>query len=445
MVKETERFLMANKTYVESAKTIPVAGSYDVVVAGGGPAGIGAAWAAANHGAKTLLLEHANCLGGMAIPGMMSHWVGSTGSSVYNKIMDRCLECAWDVEEVSGSNRHVINHEKEKLVILDLLEEAGVVIQLCTDVVDVVKEGSRITGVITQSKSGRELVECKVVVDCTGDGDVAAAAGAEFQLGREEDSRMQPVTLMFKIAGVDMDTAVFPPSFESQVETPKGELQALARELLPKPAGHVLLYKSTIPGIVVVNMTNVTDVDGTDVRDLTRAEITCTRQIPKIMDFLHEYVPGYAHAYVISTASNVGVRETRHIKGLYSMTAEDIVEGRTFEDWIATKSAFNFDIHNVDGSGLDRNGAQKHFHAKGTYTIPYRCCVPVQIDGLLVAGRCISGTHKAHSNYRAMPICMGIGQGCGTAASVAVKDNVLPRHVEVAQVQKLLIEDGIEF
>jgi hypothetical protein len=168
------------------------------------------------------------------------------------------------------------------------------------------------------------------------------------------------------------------------------------------------------------------------------------KQIPRIVEFLREFAPGYEHCYAIASAANVGVRETRHFKGLYTLTAEDIVEGRTFEDWIATKSAFNFDIHNVDGAGLDKNGAQKHFHSKGTYTIPYGCCVPEKIDGLLLAGRNISGSHKAHSNYRAMPICCGIGQGCGTAAAVAVKDGVELRNVDVKKVQQLLLKDGVE-
>ena len=431
------------KMYCEPARELPVVGSYDVIVAGGGPAGIAAAWAAAANGAETILLEHANCLGGMAIPGYMSHWVGTTGSSVYREILKRCLEDPWESEKLSNGNKHVINHEKQKLVILDLLEEAGVKIQLRTDVVGVCKEGSKVKGVITESKSGREVIEGKVVIDCTGDGDVAAFAGVPFQLGREEDQKMQPVTLMFKLAGVDPETAICPGSFETLVDVPKGEIQALGRTHLPAPAGHVLLYPSTIPGIVVVNMTNVIDIDGTDVRDLSKAEIICMRQIPEIVKFLREFAPGYEHCYAIASAANVGVRETRHFKGLYALTAEDIVEGRTFDDWIATKCAFNFDIHNVDGAGLDKNGAQKHFHSKGTYTIPYRCCVPETVDGLLFAGRNISGSHKAHSNYRAMPICCGMGQGCGTAAAVAVKDQVELRHVDIAKVQELLLKDGV--
>lgn len=430
------------KFFVEKEKKIPVTGQYDIAVAGGGPAGVAAAWAASRNGAKTLLIEQSNALGGMAVPGMMSHWGGHSGSSFLKELLDRCQKNPWESEDVSEWN--AINHEKQRVVLFEMMEEAGVEILLHTLVAGVRKNRGKVTGLILESKSGRELVETKTVIDCTGDGDAAFLAGAAFQKGRAEDGRMQPVTLMFKLANVDWDRAIVPGSFESTMAVPKGEIQALGKARLPFPAGHVLLYRSTMPGTIVVNMTNAIDIDGTDARDLTKAEIICAKQIPAIVKFLREYAPGYEHCYVVSSAANAGVRETRHFKGLYTMTAEDVLEGRVFEDWIATRSSFNFDIHNLDGSGLDKNGAQKHFHSKGPYTIPYRACVPEKIRGLLLAGRCISGTHKAHSNYRIMSVCAAIGQGCGTAAAIAVRDGVDVRDVEIAKVQKQLIADGVE-
>ncbi len=430
------------KTYREEGREIPVSYEVDVIVAGAGPAGIGAAIAAARNGAKTLLVEELNCPGGIATSGMMSHWCGGTVSPLTTEITDRCREMHWPEEELL-ERRWTINHEILKLVLFDILEEAGVQLLLHTRCAGAIKEGNTVKGIILESKSGREAAFAKVVIDATGDGDVAAKAGAAYQKGRPEDGKMQPVTLMFKIGGVDSANAVFPGSFESLVETPKGELQALARKLLPPPAGHVLLYRSTMPGQVVVNMTNLTGIDGTSNIDLTRAETTCHRQIPKIIAFLREYVPGYEKCYHLTSGSVVGVRETRHFRGLYTINETDIVEAKVFDDWIATKNRFNFDIHNVEGAGLDKHGAQKHFTCQGSYTIPFRACVPENIEGLLLSGRNISGTHKAHSNFRVMPICTNIGQGVGTAAALAVKNNIPPSKVDIRQVQAMLEKQGV--
>ena len=432
------------KTYLEAEKTLPVADEVDVLVAGGGPAGVGAAISAARNGAKTMLIEHFNCLGGIATSGLMSHWTGDSEGPIYEDILNRCQSQPWPGENLENHLWQTINHEKLKLVLFDMLEEAGVILQLHTDAVDVIMDGSRITGVIIQSKSGREAIMAKVVIDCTGDGDVAARAGAEYVKGREEDGLMQPVTLMFKIDGVDYSRAIFPGSFETKVEVPMGEIQALGHRELPRPAGHVLLYQTQVTGQVMVNMTNLTGIDGTSVRDLTRAEVECHRQVPRIIAFLRQYAPGYENCRLLETAAVVGVRETRHFKGLYTLTAEDIVEASVFPDWIATRNQFNFDIHNVKGPGLDANGAQAHFRSRGKYSIPYRCCVPEKIDGLLLAGRNISGTHKAHSSFRVMPICVNIGQGAGVAAAVAVRDGVIPRVVDIVEVQKLLQQQGVK-
>ncbi len=432
------------KTLLVPEREIPVSAETEVLVVGGGPAGIGAALAAARCGAKTMLIEHFNCLGGIATSGLMSHWTGASEGPIYQEILDRCKAEKWPGEDEEMMKRPKIHHEKLKLVLYDMLEEAGITVQLHTDAAEAIMDGNRITGVITQSKSGREAIMAQVVIDASGDGDIAASAGAEFYKGREEDGLMQPVTLMFKIENVDISRAIFPGSFETKVEVPAGEIQALARENLPAPAGHVLLYQSTVEGQVVVNMTNLTGIDGTSVRDLTKAEMICHRQVPVILDFLRRYAPGYENCRLVETASVIGVRETRHFKGLYTITPEDIVEAQLFPDWIATRCHFNFDIHAIKGAGLDPDGAQAHFQSKGKYSIPYGCCVPEKIDGLLLSGRNISGTHKAHSNFRAMPVCTNIGQGVGTAAAVAVQDGVLPRNVDITKVQRKLREQGVQ-
>lgn len=235
-----------------------------------------------------------------------------------------------------------------------------------------------------------------------------------------------------------MERAVFPGAFEHLIETEKGELQALAGEKLPPPAGHVLLYRSTIPGIVTCNMTNVIGIDGTNAEDLTRAEIVCRKQMLPIVEFLREYVPGYENCYIIGSASIIGIRETRHFKGLHTLTAEKIAKAVQHEDYVVHDAHFNFDVHNITGSGLDETGCQKHFKQAKGYTIPYGCLVPEKIEGLLLSGRNISGTHMAHSNFRAMPICIGIGTACGAAAALAVKNGTPLRFIKAEEIRKIL-------
>ena len=235
-----------------------------------------------------------------------------------------------------------------------------------------------------------------------------------------------------------MERAVFPGSFETLVPTEKGELQALAKQILPYPAGHVLLYKTTIPGVVTCNMTNVIDIDGTKAEDLTKAEFVCRKQMLPIVAFLREYVPGYENCYIIGSASLIGVRETRHFKGVKQLTEQDIMGAKQFEDAVVFGAYFNFDVHNITGAGLDKSGCQKHFKQMGGYTIPYGCLVPEKIDGLLLSGRNISGTHMAHSNFRAMPICAGIGEAAGLAAVIAIKNNKLVRAVTAEEIQNCM-------
>lgn len=423
-------------TYHENAKELPIAGEYDVIVAGSGPAGTAAAVMAGRMGAKVLIIEWNNAIGGISTSGMMSHWTGSVTSPMYTEILQRSADM--NEGKQKGKIQQFINPENLKTVYLDMLKDANVDVLLYTFVCGVVMEGDQLTGVITESKSGRRVFRSKVVVDGTGDGDVAAFAGVEYHKGRESDGKMQPTTLMFKVAGVDMSRAVLLGSFESTYQTEKGELQALAKEHIPYPAGHLLAYKSTLPGIVTCNMTNCTDIDGTKAEDLTRAEIVCRSQMPAIVKYLREFVPGFENCYIISAGSMMGVRETRHFKGMYTLNENDILTARVFDDWVVRGAHFNFDVHNMTGSGLDATGVQKHWTQPKGYTIPYGCLVPEKINGLLLSGRNISGTHIAHSNYRVMPICVGIGAAAGVAAAAAIKKGVQVRDIQGEELQDRL-------
>ena len=408
----------------------------DVLVVGSGPAGISAAYTAAKHGAKVVLVEQCGDVGGISTVGLMSHWVGQCGSKVYHEVLRRSAE----KQEGEYHNKITkwIDSEKLKTLYLEMLLEVGVEILLYTFACDAIMEGNQVKGVQVVNKSGFIDIYAKVVIDGTGDGDIAYKSGAEYYKGREEDGKMQPVTIMFKIGGVDYERAVFPGSFESLVQVEKGELQALAKQILPPPAGHVLLYPTTLPGIVNCNMTNCIDIDGTDAKDLTRATITCRRQMEHIIEFLRAYAPGYENAFIITSASLIGVRETRHFKGEYALTKEDILQAKVFEDYVVKDAYFNFDVHNITGAGLDATGVQHKFEQKNGYTIPYRCLLPEKIENLLLSGRNISGTHMAHSNFRAMPICAGTGEAAGAAAAIAVRENIPVRAVQASDIRALI-------
>ena len=424
------------KFYEEPKRQIPVTHEVDVLVVGAGPAGVCAAISAARMGADTMLIEQQGAVGGIATVGLMSHWTGRSGSKLYHEILQR--SAALNEGKHKDKVTITIDPEKLKQLFLTMLDEAGAKLQLYTFASDVIMEDDRVMGVICESKSGREAIMAKVVIDASGDGDAAAKSGAAYTLGREQDGKMQPATIMFKVGGVDTERAVFLGSFESTYETPRGELQALAREHIPFPAGHVLLYESTLPGVVTCNMTNAIDIDGTKAADLTRAEIVCRSQMDEIVRFLREFVPGYENCFIISSASLIGIRETRHFKGVTQITEDDILASRQFDDWVVRDASFNFDVHNITGAGLDETGAQKEFPEIDGYTIPYGCLVPEKIDGLLLSGRNISGTHMAHSNFRVMPICAGIGEAGGIAAAISVKEGILPRDVDVKKIQKEL-------
>lgn len=433
------------KKYIEEPiKQIEVVEEVEVLVLGAGPAGVSAAICAAREGAKTMLVEQTGDVGGIATVGLMSHWTGNTEGGFYEEILERSAELYEEKQNgFNGNNRQIINPEKLKTVLLEMLYEAQVRLRLYTFASSAIMEGEKITGVIVESKSGREAIKAKIVIDATGDGDIAAKAGAPFYKGREYDGLMQPVTIMFKVAGVDTNHAVFPGGFEETFEVPEGDLQTLGRMNLTSLAGHVLLYRTTLPGVVTCNMTNCIGIDGTNAGDLTKATYECRKQMNDIVSFLQKFVPGFEECYLISSASLLGVRETRHFQGEHKITEEDIVGAKVFEDWAVTKASFNFDVHNMTGNGLDATGVQKKFKQRKGYTIPYGCFVPLMVDQLFLAGRDICGTHMAHSNYRVMPICANMGQAVGVAASICIKENRMPRELEVKRLQSRLMELGV--
>lgn len=427
--------------YVEKERKIPIILKTEVLVCGAGPAGVGAAIRAARLGVKTAIVEMQDCLGGIATAGMMSHWTGWSSSKILKEIQTKCKKKGKVLGWADNGNDMTINQEIMKIVLNEMALKENIEMLFYTMVCGAIVENGEIKGVIVENKSGRGVILADVVIDATGDGDVCAFAGVPYYKGRETDGKMQPCTIMFKIGGVDYSRAVLPPSFETKVETKKGELQSLAKKILPFPAGHVLLYPQSTPDTVCCNMTNCIDVDGTNAESVTKGIITCRSQIEPIIKFLKEYAPGYENCWLMSSASLLGIRETRHFEGVETLTPEDILEARYFDNWVVRYASFNFDVHNLTGASLDETGVQSKWTQPDAYSIPYGCLLPKNVENLLLSGRNISGTHLAHSNYRVMPIAMALGEAAGVGAALKIKQGLKSlKDVNVKDIQSIVGE-----
>jgi hypothetical protein len=327
--------------------------------------------------------------------------------------------------------------EQFKLVAYDLVDRAGVQLLLHAFASDVLAlpDGTR---VVLESKSGTLVLDADVVVDCTGDGDMAAAAGAPYEIGRPEDGLTQPMTLMFRMG--DFDRAAFSRYTRDNPDQWRGvhglwDLIRAATEAgeLDLPREDLLFFATPHPDEVAVNSTRVTGALGISVWDLTRAELVAHRQMDQIARFLKRNVPGFGESYVIQSGVQVGVRETRRILGEYQLTGDDVLNAREFPDAIA-RGAYPVDIHDPTGPGT----VLKRVPQGRSYDIPLRCLLPRDTERLLVAGRCISGDHTALSSYRVMPIAMATGQAAGVCAALAARSGKPPRDMPADQVQQVL-------
>ncbi|MFC1714202.1 FAD-dependent oxidoreductase [Candidatus Poribacteria bacterium] len=430
------------RTITEERREIPVSKEVDVVVAGGGPAGIGTALAAARMGAKTLLVEQFGALGGVATTGLHTHVCTLKDAGAKNLIVggiskelsDRLVEL-----NTATLGAHLdFELESMKRELDAMMLESGVELLYYTLVSDTIVSDDSIEGIIVENKSGRSAILSKMVVDCTGDADVAARAGAPFEKGRESDGGMQPVTLMFRIGGVDWSMLR-----EYRLSDPK--LEEMCRKAIR--AGDMEPFQTRLMGFwfchirpdqVGVNFTNITGIDSTNADDLTRATIEGRKQAKTLMEVLRKYVPGFEDGYIIDTAAVIGIRESRRIIGEYVMTVDDVVNVKKFPDGIA-KGSFFVDIHHPTDTGLHN----PRYLGQGThYDIPYRCIVPRRIDDLLVAGRCISVTHEALGSTRVMFQCMALGEAAGTAAALCISQGVIPRKLDAQLLRKELAARG---
>ena len=442
-----------SRTITQARREVPVYDEVDVLVCGGGPAGFSAAVAAARAGAKTLLVEQANCLGGISTAGGHNHI---------------CLFTEWgtDVRVVGGIayeaaqgvvaagygrlERGNIDFEIEgmKLVLEQKAADAGVRLLYHTLFAEAIVEDAQAVGAFIQNKSGRQAVLARRVIDATGDADVAASAGAPQEMGRPEDGACQPATLMFTLGGVDWDRVR---RFRKDDYKLKGVWKAAQDAGDMEPFQDQIMgwwWTPTRPDQLGVNFTHIVGVDCTSAEQITAATIEGRRQAFAMIPVFRKYVPGLEGCHLISTAALLGTRESRRIVGEVVLTAEDILAMRDWPDGVCYGSFF-IDVHNCTGPGMDE---ESHRPEPGfRYQIPYRCLLPRGVENLLVAGRCISVTHRALGSTRVMPQCAALGEAAGVAAAMSLDAGCTPRELPADRLRDhlrsaggIVDEEGIE-
>lgn len=432
----------------------------DVVVVGGGPAGIAAAIAAGRQGVRTVLIERYGFVGGMSTAAMVYPWMTFHTDSGEQVIKGIAQEIVDRLQERGGSPGHLrdtvgfvrtltpYHPEIYQVVAADMMREAGVTLLLHSFVDDVAMSDGVIEGVYVTNKSGRTMVSGRVFVDTSGDADVAKLSGAETLQGRDGDNMSQPMTMKFRMRGVDLAKIKaymieHPEEFYSK--TPIAELTDLPltgvsgfyshwkKSGVPINRDQVLFFAGPADDEVLINCTRVQGLDATSAEDLTLAEQEGRKQVLMMAEFLQRDVPGFERASISAVAPQIGIRESRRIMGHYLLTKEDVVQGRKFDDVIA-RSGYPIDIHDPSGKGVTAS----FISGDGSYDIPYGCLLSRNMPNLLAAGRCISTSHEALATTRLTPSCMATGQAAGTAAALAAKAGVKPAELDIARLQEEL-------
>lgn len=423
------------RTITEPAREIPVVADVDVLVAGGGPAGFGAAAAAARMGATVMLVERYGCLGGMATGGLVLYMDGLSDGTE-RVIGGLCWESMEQLEArrglaQRGPLRYDVDSELYKVVLDQMCLEAGVRLRFHSWVVGSVVEDGTVKGLILESKSGREAVMANIVIDATGDGDVAAFSKAEYDLGGMR------IGLNMKVGGVDRER--YQGFAEANPEKAR-QLRATVREQggFPIGMGPTPYSKEGVFWVNVIGLAERSGAgprdgssyadywDGTlsavDADDLTHAEVELRRRLVDSLAFYRNNVPGYENVRLLSFASQIGVRESRRVRGKVVLTGKDVYGGREFDDAIGRAG--------IPGRAV-------------SYQIPYRALVPKDVSGLLIAGRCISADHEALGPLRVIPPMIVTGQAAGTAAFMSVELGIQPDQVDPAVLRRQLVSDGV--
>jgi hypothetical protein len=450
------------RTIQEPAREIPVLMDADIAIVGGGTAGPIAAIAAARRGAKVVLIERFGSLGGNLTLGLNTKPSGALLGGIPAELWALArAQGAAGKDYFAGTKTGTVkiaspcDPEIMKLLLTRLCVDAGVTILFETLVSRPVLAGHAVQGVVVENKAGRAFIAAKVVIDCSADGDIAAAAGVPFVIGSgtaEGAPKMQPVGMYFTMSGVDivelahwarrsddipaqaipendadLDYGLWLTGFNQTVRAYRADTG------IDLPRENITL--KTANGLMYVNATRVLHVDVFSPTEFSAAIVECYRQISEYARFLVARVPGFARAQIAQIAPVLGVRESRHILGAHTLTETDALGGKLFADSIAADVSA-FDVHDVNGADVDFQGLRP-------YELPYGCMLPQGVEQLLVAGRCISADHAAHGRSRNMPACMATGQAAGLAAALAVEGNTTVRELPIDRLQGALRDLGM--
>lgn len=439
----------------------------DVVIVGGGPSGIIAAKTLAKAGYEVILIERYGFLGGsttnsLVIPMMTFHAGKKQIIKGYAQdLIDRLKINKGTIGHIKdplgvGSTITPIETEVYKYISQEYLLEDGVDIKYYTEAIDIEIEEEIIKNIIVKTRSGFYKIEAKRYIDASGDGDIVSMAGEDFLIGREKDGKCQPMSMMFKVGNIDREKIIkYSEKNPEQFVISKNlkglrdtdriaisgyfDLVKMADENndLNINRDRVLFFELNNKSEILVNMSRIINKLSVKDFELSEATIEGRRQIFKIMNFLKKYIPGFENSKILESGVQIGVRESRRIDGLYTLTEEDILNKTIFEDTIALGS-WPIDVHDPDGANLNI----KTLKMGEYYGIPYRCLVPKKIKNLVVSGRIISVTHEALASVRVTPICMALGQASGCACLESLKEDLYFKDLDIKKLRMRLIETG---
>lgn len=445
------------KQIVIQPKTIDISFETQVLVVGGGPAGIGAAVSAARNGQKVILLEKRGFLGGNITACFVencNYFLRGTpfrSEGIYAEIEKKAYE-KYGNDNIRERNKYAFSSEYLKVFLDEFVTESGVQILFHSFVNDVVMNGDRIEAVIIQTKKGPMAVKADIIIDTTGDADVSFAAGVPFEQGREKDGLCQPGTVSLRLTGADTKALLENGDRLLEIGRIFKEDYRAGKTGLPCKRQDLPFGRLTAAGqISYVNYSCVYGLDPTDIRDLSRGEMECRQYVMDIYRYLKANFEELKNTEVASIAPEIGFRDSRRIDGMYHLTIEDMESRRHFDDVIAVFPRF-YDMlapdANMDGDGkVEGKGYVGHIYEPvvddRTFEIPYGALVPRNVSNLLAAGRCISADHVAESGTRAISLCMMTGEAAGAAAAVAIRSGKKPADICVKELQQILKQQNI--